>query len=461
MLGYLKRLFKAISSMRIEVRLGGKSADENQIPKRIHPQAQFEIIGLDAVRREYIAHWPSIHQRVHQIVQMIIRQNLFPGEDFRLVARDSYAISFHRDSEAAHRCANNIRAAVMDLFIFDLKIKNIGLQVSVHNSEEEERLVPEEASRAAPQPPVKKDKRIAAKRGGSSVVQKSAPAKMPAPASPAATHLASPSDPLWRHHGHARPLLLRDDDGNAVLPHGLEIVFSPIVALADNSRTCFAVFARLHMGGHVLYGYDVLPEEADDDMILDLDIRTVTRICQVMEKMEKIHGYPSKMLCPVHYRTVADDVRYASFLRAFEQLQKRGYDRFVAIQLHHMPRALYGNELSQPIQALSRLSSRVVVMVPLDWTSTGELSDAGARAIGVDFQEFADMPPEAAHAKMRAFVKQVNREKLQSYVFAVTGVLKELAEGVGFSHLCDCEVIPQLRNSAASGVPAAELVDAG
>lgn len=60
------------------------------------------------------------------------------------------------------------------------------------------------------------------------------------------------------------------------------------------------------------------------------------------------------------------------------------------------------------------------------------------------------MPPEAAQVKMRAFIKQVNREKLQSYVFAVNGTLKEIAQGAGFSHVCDCEVLPQFRTAPAA-----------
>ena len=426
MFHYLKRLVSAIASMHVEVRFGAKkrNADANKLPKRPHPQAQFEIIGLEAVRREYIAHWPSIHQRVHQIVQMIIRQNLQPGEDFRLVSRDSYAISFHRDAASAHRCAANIRAAVMDLFIFDLKLKNLGFQMSMHPND-----APSVQAEASP-------------NVGRVFIPPSAPPN---------GHVPSPSSDI-RHRGDgvARPMFIRDDEGRAVMPHGIEVVFSPIVALADNSRTCFAAFARLDMAGHHLYGYDVLPEEADDDMILDLDVRTVTRICSVMERMEKIHGYPSKMLCPVHYRTLVDPVRRDTYLQAFAHLQQRGYDRFVAMQLHHMPRALYGNELHQPVEILSRLSSRVVVMVPLDWTSTGELSEAGARAIGVDFQDLGGMAPEAARVKMRAFVKQVNREKLQSYVFAVTGPLNDIAQGSGFSHVCDCEVMPQFRTTTSA-----------
>ena len=431
MIDYLKRLVSAIASMRVEVRFedAGRRTGKGTVPKGTHPQAQFEIIGLDAVRREYIAHWPSIHQRVHQIVQMIIRQNLQPGEDFRLVARDSYAISFHRDAESAHRCAANIRAAVMDLFIFDLKIKNIGFQMSMHNGQGEH---PEHPANFL-----------------------NPPKKVFIRPSVEATHVVG-----VEHHQRSdnaeRPLLLRDDDGRGILPHGIEIVFSPIEALADNSRTCFAGFARLDMAGHYLYGYDVLPEDVDDDMILDLDMRTVTRVCQIMQRMEKLHGYPSKMLCPVHYRTVVDPARRDQYLQAFAQLQQHGYDRFVALQLHHMPRALYGNELRQPVEILSRLSSRVVVMVPLDWTSSGELSEAGARAIGVDFQDLAGMPPEVARVKMRAFIKQVNREKLQSYVFAVNGPLKDIAQGAGFSHLCDCEVLPQFRSTPATGMPAHE-----
>ena len=425
MIGYLKRLVSAIASMHIEVRFDAKREGANtaKLPKRPHPQAQFEIIGLDAVRHEYIAHWPSIHQRVHQIVQMIIRQNLQPGEDFRLVSRDSYAISFHRDAEAAHRCAANIRAAVMDLFIFDLKIKNIGFQMSMHHDQGEH---PEHPANYLNQP-----KKVFIRPSVNTA------------------HVVGP-ERHQRSDNAMRPLLLRDDEGRGILPHGIEIVFSPIEALADHSRSCFAGFARLDMGGHQLYGYDVLPEDADDDMILDLDVRTVTRICAIMARMEELHGYPSKMLCPVHYRTIVDPVRRDAYLQAFSQLQQRGYDRFVALQLHHMPRALYGNDLRQPIEILSRLSSRVVVMVPLDWTSTGELSEAGARAIGVDFQDMASMPPEAAQVKMRAFIKQVNREKLQSYVFAVNGTLKEIAQGAGFSHVCDCEVLPQFRTAPAA-----------
>lgn len=425
MLNYLKRLALAIASLRIEVRFGAKrrAAEAAKLPKRPHPQAQFEIIGLEAVRREYIAHWPSIHQRVHQIVQMIIRQNLQPGEDFRLVSRDSYAISFHRDAASAHRCAGNIRAAVMDLFIFDLKIKNLGFQMTMYPND-----APSQPAASAP------------------------------PNGRAVASSVPPFDMRERGDGVARPLFIRDDEGRAVMPHGIEVVFSPIVALADNSRTCFAAFARLDMGGQYLYGYDVLPEEADGDMILDLDVRTVARICNVMQRMEKIHGYPSKMLCPVHYRTIADPTRRSTYLQAFAQLQQHGYDRFVAMQLHHMPRALYGTELQTPVEVLSRLSSRVVVMVPVDWTSTGELAEAGARAIGVDFQEMARMPPEAARVKMRNFVKQVNREKLQSYVFAVSGPLKDIALGTGFSHLCDCEVLPQFRAPAAAA-PAEDILN--
>ncbi len=324
MLRYLKRLARAISSLRIEVRIRGDARADDaaaKLPKRLHPQAQFEIIGLDAVRREYIAHWPSIHQRVHQIVQMIIRQNLQPGEDFRLVERDSYAISFHRDAEAARKCAASIRAAVMDLFIFDLKLKDLGIQLSMHQPKHH----PEHPADYS-----NHEKKV--------FIRPSIDAAHVVPA-----QIAHGSD---EQH---RPLLLRDDDGRGILPQGIEVVFSPIVALADGSRTCFAAFARLDLAGQHLYGYDVLPLEADDDMILDLDVRTIRRICAVMQRMEKLHGYPSKMLCPVHYRTVADPLRLEQYLQAFAELQHHGYDRFVAMQLHHMPRALYGHELSQPI----------------------------------------------------------------------------------------------------------------
>ena len=196
MIDYLKRLVSAIASMRVEVRFedAGRRTGKGTVPKGTHPQAQFEIIGLDAVRREYIAHWPSIHQRVHQIVQMIIRQNLQPGEDFRLVARDSYAISFHRDAESAHRCAANIRAAVMDLFIFDLKIKNIGFQMSMHNGHGEH---PEHPANFL-----------------------NPPKKVFIRPSVEATHVVG-AERHQRSDNAERPLLMRDDDGRGILPHGI------------------------------------------------------------------------------------------------------------------------------------------------------------------------------------------------------------------------------------------------
>lgn len=432
MFHYLKRLAMAVKAMRIEVKFDPNAqpgAASAQRSIRCHPQAHFEIIGLEAVKREYIAHWPSIHQRVHQIVQMIIRQHLQPGEDFRLAAQDRYVISFARDAEAAGRCANAIRAAVMDLFIFDLKMKDLGVQMSMRF--DERGFVP--GVHGAPEKPMFIRPSVHAK----TVVSR---------------------DALFDDHDDGRrPLLMRNDDGRAVMPAGIEVVFSPVTSLADNTQTCLAAFARLDMGTHQLYGYDVLPVDADDEMLLELDIRTISHVCQVMERMEKIHGYPSKVLCPVHYRTIADPLRRASYLLAFAELQRRGYDRFVAMQLNHMPRALYGNDLHQPIEILSRLSSRVVVMVPIDWTSTGELTAAGARAIGLDFQEMADMPPEAARIKMRCFVKQVNREKMASYIFAVQGPLKDIAAGSGFSHLCDCEMLPQFRAGAHERTQSAEF----
>jgi hypothetical protein len=423
MFSYLKRMVKVISSLRVDIHFSDR-ADQSVVKPVNRAKAHFEIIGLENVKREYLAHWPAINQRVHQIVQRIIRDHLLSGEDFHLSTADSYIVFFERDIEQSKRCANKIRTAIMDIFIVDLKMKALSLNAEVYPAIEDET-----------------DLAMALRRGNPQGSQRPERKFYIRPSVETSTIGVRAFDD---EEDDDRPLLRRDEDGRAMMPAGIEHVLSPVFSAIDNKSTCHAIYPRLEMGGaKTWYGYDVLPLEADEDMVLELDIMTVNRLTEIMDKMVEQTGATGKVLCPVSYETIIDDRRREKYLQAYAQLQRKGYDKTVAIQLYHMPRALYGYDLRKPVEILTKLSQRVVVMMSSDWTASGELSAAGARAIGFDYHEVEKMQMDMMRLRMRGFVKQANRERVASYIFGVNGAAKDVAACAGFGYICDMEVAPR------------------
>lgn len=424
MFSYLRRMIKIISSLRVDIRFSD-SAVQHKSKSVTQAKAHFEIIGLEAVKREYIAHWPAINQRVHQIVQRIIRDHLKPGEDFHLSTADSYIVFFQRDVDQAKRCANKIRSAVVDIFILDLKMKSLSMNMSVYPALAEENDLGNVLQRAgAAGCPPRSEKKFYIR--------------------PSVESSAITVRGVDEEDDEDRPILRRDEDGKAILPAGIEYILSPVFSLIDNKSTCHAIYARLDMGGgKIWHSYDVLPVDADEDMVLDLDIAMVGRLVEIMEKMEIQNGAAGKVLCPVSYTSIIDEKRRQVYMQAYAELQRRGYDKTVAIQLYHMPRALYGYDLRRPIELLTKISQRVVVMMPSDWTASGELSVAGARAVAFDYQEVEKMQIDMMRVRMRNFVKQANRERVASYIFGVNGAAKDVAACAGFGYICDMEITPR------------------
>lgn len=157
-----------------------------------HKDTHFKVIGLDRLKHHYRTHWPQIGDKVHQIVQLVIKQNLKPGETFTPLPPNKYIVTFGNiTEEEADRRAWKIKKQILDIFLKDQRLSE-HMDTSV--------------------------KRV-------------------------------------------------DENGKSIMPEPINIKHITVMIAHDKTLTSFGFYCTHEMpNGEILYEYDVLPEEADDDM---------------------------------------------------------------------------------------------------------------------------------------------------------------------------------------------------
>lgn len=398
---------------------------EAETPKAI---AHFEIIGIESVREKYASHWQIIRDHVHQIVRLIIKKHLDEGESFDALPPEQYVVTFLRNGAESTVAAERIRQSIITVFLKDTQLMehlDIGVRVTEQKPANTqtgpvsaEELAQKRAQKQA-QPGQENEKPL--------YIRASVPDSV--------IHLKSAH--RADHFARNRPPLVRDENGVAILPSPLEFPIRPVWGLGQRAPGCFVATARHVMeDGTALEGYDVLPEDADEDMILELDLRTLRKLRVAMNASLHRNGTPAKILCPVHYKTVADDARAAVYAEAFATLVEDGLGDYVSLQLLHMPRALYGAELEKPIQALWKMTRHTVIMTPLDRSERDGLAQMGVTAVGIDLTPHADAPLPSLQTRMRHYTKIANRERMRTFVIGLERAeLVTAAKRAGFTYL--------------------------
>lgn len=401
----------------------------------------FEIIGLESIRRRYDMHWQQIEEKVHLVVSHIIGAQMGAGDSFMKISPSKYALTFVRtDVKTAKRRAAIIRQQILDIFLSS-ELKNAQLDVRM---EPPRATMPLQApqprpSMVAPAPP----------RPEASLEQMG----MTPPAAPASNDL--PDDvsgtrpmyfrvlppkggvPVERNQGPMRPVLLRDEEGNAVLPPGIRFLYRRIWDVASASDAGQRFFFHLTMpDGSDLSDYDVLPVDADDDMIAQLDLMMLDAVQNYLQQTQA-RGEPVKVICPVHYRSLATARLRTAYIDVCNHLPAELGGQYLQFEVLHMPRALYGTALTDPITALKKVSRGVILRCPLDHVAEDTLVSSGAMAVSTLCAHMDGRPQPAIERHFGNFVRSCNKLRMRSYAFGLdTPELCEAAEKAGFGGLC-------------------------
>jgi hypothetical protein len=398
----------------------------------------FELIGLEPLRRRYDLHWAEIEDKVHLVVRRIIGTYLQDGDSFSRISSDKYAVTFaHTDAETAKKRAADIRQHILDVFLSNAAL---GKQMDIRmGSPHPTAPQPRDALQGATTKSGQLELATAQYRGLSHDHDM---APQGPPAGPIFYRALRPKGGVLvacgtEKAGQVRPVLIRDDNGEAVMPPGIAFRARRIWDLATARASGQRYFFHLVMpNGTELFDYDVLPVDADDDMVAQLDMQMLASVAEHLAQTAA-DEIPVKILCPVHYRTVSNPRLRVKYIEAANKIQPEVSRRRLGFELLHMPRALYGTALTDPIAALKQVSRGVIIRCPLDHMAEDTWQSSGAMGVSTHTGDLVGKPLPAVEAKFRTFVRAANKLKLRSYAFGLDSPeLCDAAEKTGFGGLC-------------------------
>jgi hypothetical protein len=384
----------------------------------------FEVIGLESLRCRFDTHWEMIEDKVHQVVQLIIAKHLSQEDIFIPISKMHYGILFSNTSrKAAQKKATEIRQEILDTFLKDTTFKadvDIQMGPAYYVAKVAARKLKLHA----------KEVRAEGQAAASSALH------YRAHVTEASTCAVAESKP------YTRPPLLLDENGHGILSRNIEYRYRAIYDQGSGTISAlrYMYYLSTSAGGE-LYEYDVLPEEADEDMYLRLDIEMLNVIADRLRNkthIEQTKKIRPKLICPVNYKTLSNAQTRDAYARHLRLLAKNTSFKHLGFEILFMPRALYGPALRDPLSTLRRFSSYVVVRcAEIDAFPEESYREAGAIGVSVFCASLSRLPSMAAHAKFQRFVRAANKYKLRSYAFGLdTEALCIDAENAGFSCLC-------------------------
>lgn len=387
-----------------------------------HPDltTQIQIVGLEPVRRRFDIHWDVIEGKVHQVVRLIIRQEIRPQDSFVAINNMRYAITFvKREQKDAEACVQRIRQKILATFLSEATFQTGDVDIALGQMVKTRPLRQNRASLP--------DAEIERRHVETQTEQTEKPLFF-RPSVVGAGYQTEERNMM-------RPPLLLDENRRPIIPKDIQYRFRAVYDQAQGRVAAFRYFCSLAMEGYSpLYEYDVLPVEAGDDMYLRLDTAMLSRVAK---DVEKFLASSARLLCPVHYRTISDRGRRMVYLRALKEISPEVLKQNLGFEILHMPRALYGADLEDPVRALTHITPYVVLRCPIDAELEGAYAEVGMMAVSTLFTGMENDPLPVAQRKMSNFVKAATRRQLRTFAFGLeTEKICATAEKAGFSCLC-------------------------
>lgn len=230
-----------------------------------------------------------------------------------------------------------------------------------------------------------------------------------------------------------RPILIFDGNGEALMPQGVQIGLRPILYRGNEGMTAFIVCPQLVYQEQLLNDHEVLPEDAPIELILKLDLQSLKKAKDVLVGLKLRGAANRKVVCPVHYRTLADKKACASYLEAFHGLSD-DFRATLGVEVHHVPSPWYAPTLAPLLAPLKGLGLPLFMRVGIALKDAKTLVECGVSGVGVSF---CDVPISAAAENCaKRFVQVANRERLRTLACDLnTEEAMKLAEKTGFGRL--------------------------
>ena len=377
--------------------------------------ARINLLGVEKIEQHYGEHWTKVADKVHIIIQLILKKHMGPDDAFTLIRGKAYIMIFsgktEKETEAKTR---KIAQDIYETFFKDKNLAALGLGL-------EATVAPANLQNLSnsPAPLEALDKMLDQK----------------------------PAKPI-ENKPPAKPQAFLDSKGQPMLPPNIEILFRPVVDVELRSLIGFSSVPCYNYGDETpLEGYGVLVDSAQNnsELILQLDQLSISRARLQMLALAK-KGYKNLFICPVHYKTLTEasnSAVYMQFCAALADDEKQA----LLLEIVGIPKSLEDASVRGLVNTIKPYCKSVMARTQLDRQPKNNLVGVGVDYISLDIR--TDETPEPGIAlKMKSFVPNAREDRLKTFACGIPNVyLARAAAGAGFNGISGDPIAPLLKDA--------------
>jgi hypothetical protein len=425
---------------------------------RSMPPGLVNLICLDSLRERLGSRWPALEDKVHSVLERMLRQQLSDREIFaRHSATEYIVVSTTLSPEAAQLRCLKLTEALHHHFLGDgntgrIVIKS-GLRAGEGGQAFEElsvetlvarRRAAQEAAAAAHRAPIPRlvaeedDIRIApqlrpspsddpeaeaglalrtsfagAARDGVDEVdaaQRSASEAPEADSGPLAEDIAEPEDDVFSNPALPIPRFVEDEQPPTRVT---DFLYAPFWDLKTQVLSTYFCISKRTLQNQV--AQDGLSVSSGEDWLdrARIDLETLRHVLFVLNNL-LTNGVRSVMALPVHYETLAT-ARWRRVYVGFALTIPRRIRQHLTLELCGLPAGITPGRLLDIVSILKPFSRALLVRLPPDSRDLAAYCGLGAHAIGLDL-DFVVGGDEEIEVLMERLAKEAERKQLWTYL---------------------------------------------
>ena len=382
------------------------------------------FVNLDDVRDHYADKWAQIQDLVYRGVSNIIDQHL-SIDDFYTRRQSAFLIVFPNltKRQAAAKCIEIADEIQKHFLGHDLELPPLDVQstVATVSGQLSLRPVSEIDDMLAEAPPVDQ-----------TVAQESAPAEAPAPTLPPAPVETDPSE--WQ------------------TPKRSKIELRYRAMWHTRSKTVASYLCTPYYGdeaGENRLGIRVARETGNAERLAALDIRVVSKV--VDDLTQRLDDKSAFVICPVHFRTLAEPSTRKRFVDVLAKLPAERKDRLVAEVIQPSDR-FTEMDVALIKSVLGAATRAYLARLPLWGCDLSVLAQGGVDAVGVDLSDY-DLPEAKVLPALEEFALAASTAGLRCYVHGLPSLsLTTAAVCAGFDNI-DGDTIASFSQGASQIYP--------
>ena len=380
------------------------------------------FVNLDEIRNHYAGKWSQIQDLVYRGIANIIDQHL-TIDDFYTRRKSAFMIVFPNlsEEEAAAKCLEIADEIQRHFLGHDLKMQ-LDIQSTVATVTGELRLksvgaVDEMLTTAAPASDV--------------VARTETPAEAPVLTPPPAE--TDPSE--WQTTKRSK----------------IELRYRAM--WHTRSKTVASYLCSPYHGdesGENRLGVRVARETGNAERLAALDIRMISKVVgDLAERFSE--GQSAFLICPVHFRTLADPATRKRFSEVLAKLPAERKDRLVA-EVIQPAEKFTDVDVALIKSVLGSTTRAYLARLPLWGCDLSVLSEGGVDAVGVDLSDY-DLPEAKILPALEEFALAANTAGLKCYVHGLPSLsLTTAAVCAGFDNI-DGDTISNFSQSSSQVYP--------